>query len=53
MNPYTMERSTDDDGVIWFTFTPKGKTDTLKLRPDDYQSGAAMKAYVMAWIASL
>jgi hypothetical protein len=53
MNPYTMTRAADDDGVIWYTFTPKGKTDTLKLRPDDYQNGAAMKVYVISWIASL
>jgi hypothetical protein len=48
-----MTRSTDDDGVIWFTFTPKGKTGTLKLRPDEYQSGAEMRAYVLSWIAGL
>lgn len=53
MNPYTMARSTDADGVIWFTFTPKGRVETLTLSPDEYQSGAAMNAYVLAWIASL
>jgi hypothetical protein len=44
---------TETDGVVGYTFTPRGRTDTLDLNPADFQSGAKMRAYVMAWIATL
>ena len=53
MNPYTMERSLDDNGAIIYTFTPRDRTETLTLSPDDFQSGAKMRAHVMAWIGTL
>ena len=53
MNPYSMERSVDGDGGIWFTFTPRNRTETLTLSPDDFQSGAKMRAHVLAWIKTL
>lgn len=53
MKPYTYTRAVADDGTITFTFTPKDRTETLDLRPDDFQSGAAMRDYVMSWIGTL
>ncbi|WP_386681822.1 hypothetical protein [Loktanella sp. R86503] len=50
--PYSFTRTTVD-GLVSYTFTPRGKSDTLTLDPSNYQSGSAMRAYVMAWIATL
>ena len=53
MKPFTMVRSVDEDGGVWFVFTPRDRTETLTLSPDNYQSGTAMRADVMAWIGTL
>ena len=55
MTPYSMARSVDADGVVWFSFTANSYplAAPLVLSPDDYQSGAAMRRDVLAWIGTL